>query len=352
MTKYLIKLKPIEKYFFGDDKGFNTSVFRKNDNDKSYIINSKILPQQTSILGMLRFEILKQSDEFEVKAYSDYGKEDLNKMNNLIGKNSFKIEGNLNEFGKIIKIGNVNLYNDIKKEMLCKNPLDHNMDNKQIEVLKKYQPLKLSEEKIISNFGEFNYFKDFKTKEGLSYDWINSSKEIIETNEILVDNNQVGIDTNKKEIEKEKNGFYKQVYRKMRNEFCFAFIVELNGFEMKNSIVEMGKERSSFKMIVEKIDNDNGKKLKFDDKIYCESDVYLSEEQMKRVTEIINFKIDNAVSFRNLKRINRKYNFDEFKYNFLSRGSVLFIESDKKKEVISIIEENKNLTNVGYNIVY
>jgi hypothetical protein len=31
---------------------------------------------------------------------------------------------------------------------------------------------------------------------------------------------------------------------------------------------------------------------------------------------------------------------------------VLFVESDKKREVISIIEENKNLTNVGYNTVY
>lgn len=355
MKKYLIKLKPIEKCFFGEDKGFNTSEFRKEDNHKSYILNSRNLPQQSSILGMLRFEILNQSNEFDVKQYSNYIEEDFKKMSELIGKKSFEITDDIFKFGVVKRVGTVNIFDDNKKEILYKVPLDHKVDFEKKN--NKYKAFKFSSEKVQSSFGEINYFSDFNAKDGLSSDFVNVNNEIVKEKDIFKDFTQVGVDTEKmKDQEKtednEKNAFYKQTFKMFKKDFCFAFYLELNDFELKDSIVELGKERSTFKMEVIKIKTEKEIFSKFDDKIYFESDVYLTYDQMKEIEKKIKFKINTSISFRNIKTSKNSYTLNKEKYNFLSRGSLLFVNSDIKLDIIKIIEKNKNLLSIGYNTVY
>ena len=356
MAKYLIKLKPIEKYYFGDDNGFNTSKL-KNKGSRSYILSSRDMPQQSSILGMLRFEILKQSRNFIVKSYSTYNEDDFNKMHMLIGDKSFKIDNNNFEFGKIQKIGNIKIYDNKNKEFLYNVPLDHLLKSENDEYNMKYIPFTLSDEQVETSFGKINYFMNYNAKNGLSNDYLNVNNVIVKKDDIFQESAQVGVNTEKmrdfeNNKDEENNAFYKQIFKTFRNEFCFAFYLELKDFELENSIVELGKERSTFKMEVINLCSEEENYNKFDNKVYCESDVYLTGNQMKKINEIIKFKINNSISFRNLRRIKGSYKFVENKYDFIKRGSIFFVESKNKVEVIKIIEENKKLTNVGYNTVY
>lgn len=66
MSKYLVKLMPLGKFFFGGDMTFK--IGNKETAFSSYIIHSFTTPQQTSILGMMRFLILSNNDEaFNIK---------------------------------------------------------------------------------------------------------------------------------------------------------------------------------------------------------------------------------------------------------------------------------------------
>ena len=64
MSKYIVSLTPLGKYFFGGDMTFKVSD--KNDYNErysSYVIQSGQFPQQTSLLGMMRFLLLSNSSE-------------------------------------------------------------------------------------------------------------------------------------------------------------------------------------------------------------------------------------------------------------------------------------------------
>ena len=114
----------------------------------------------------------------------------------------------------------------------------------------------------------------------------------------------------------------------------------------------MGKERSNFTFSVEKVDEvDKSFEFKFEDKIYFESDVYLSNIQIEKINKIIDFKITDEISFRNLKWKDNKYLYNDVKNSFFKRGTIIYVENKFKEEVLSIIRENSNLVNIGYNTV-
>lgn len=53
MSKYLIKLRPLEPYFFGDE-----NTFRIGEENR-YYISSILTPAASIILGTFRYELLK-----------------------------------------------------------------------------------------------------------------------------------------------------------------------------------------------------------------------------------------------------------------------------------------------------
>src|ERR1035437_5105326 len=95
MTKFLIRLKPLTPYFFGGENTFG-------DNNQSYYVRSNYLPQQTTLLGFLRYELLLQNKLLG----TDPEKKD---WKSLIGKKSFQKENGayISEFGAIKKISPV-----------------------------------------------------------------------------------------------------------------------------------------------------------------------------------------------------------------------------------------------------
>ena len=108
MSKYQITLTPVDKFFFGGDMTFQVG---KNEDDKfnsqfkSYIIQSSMFPQQTSLLGMLRFLILRNAG----KDVFNGGKiVDKAKAKELIGDRSFMVNNN-NDFRTIKNLGHIRI---------------------------------------------------------------------------------------------------------------------------------------------------------------------------------------------------------------------------------------------------
>jgi CRISPR-associated protein Cmr3 len=56
MSTYKIKIKPVDTFYFGGEKKFNPA----DSTDSNYLVESLKTPQQTTILGMLRYALLKE----------------------------------------------------------------------------------------------------------------------------------------------------------------------------------------------------------------------------------------------------------------------------------------------------
>lgn len=59
-NQYLITLTPAGNYFFGNDRGFGD----KTDNPNAilnYLVSGLKYPQQTTLLGFLRYELLRNA---------------------------------------------------------------------------------------------------------------------------------------------------------------------------------------------------------------------------------------------------------------------------------------------------
>ena len=96
-NRYLISLKPVGKFFFGGDMSF--PVNGKKSEYSSYIIKSNKFPQQTSLLGMLRFLVLRNdSSVFDAATQSIT---DRHAAAKLIGESSFVQSGCKATYGVI-----------------------------------------------------------------------------------------------------------------------------------------------------------------------------------------------------------------------------------------------------------
>lgn len=370
MSKYLVTLKPISSFFFGGERTFE---FLDSDvqKQKYNIIKSGMFPQQTSILGMLRKEILIKSKLIR----SDWGKyssEEKDKMDKLIGEKSFSMDTQ-NKFGIIKKISPVFIIKVTKSnyEFLMRVPKDHDK-KREISDINKYSPLEFENDKVNCNYDinecDYDYNDliipcDYDSKVGISNDFMNiTNGVIVKCSDIFIKESNIGIKVNSND----KALFRIERYRLKLN-FVYTFTVEIedkdNEFENYNSVVSLGGESSYFSMSFEKVDFDITDKIKFSfeeneyyKKIILVSDTYI--EKGKDIYSEIPYAITSTINFRNLttnKEKGDKYykNFKKSseKYSFLERGSVLFVEKNNKnnKNIIAGLS-NEKLQKIGYNI--
>lgn len=376
MANYLMKLKPIGNFFFGSKKGFaDKGQWDRSKENTTSLLRSRKFPQQTSLLGMLRMEILKQDKDFCFKNLSDYKKDEWEKMKISIGPKSFDIDSKDQDFGMIKNISPLFIYNNRSDDYFMKIPKDHRIyeDIDKESKFEKYKPFKISGDKVKTNLGNINLVKkdEYDAKDGISNSWVNiknkkiyrveenvkknisderitkEKKDKVYSENIFIEDQQIGINKNRK-----VDGLYKQIYYRLKEGFEFAFYLE-SDFEFKNNIVQLGKEKSTFKLTVKKV-NDSFYDLfskfvenKEDNKIILISDTYISEES--EYNNLIDFAICNSIPFKNLKTCKKKITISKTKYNFGERGSVIYAKEGKVKALKELIKSNKNLYKIGYN---
>ena len=316
--RYLVTLTPLEPFLFGGDNTFGKLM---NDEEKketpdagTYLVKSRQFPQQSAILGMIKKEIMIQSGVLTRKVRGEWvDKEIKDRAKELVGVQKFDILQNKEQnFGAIKEISPIFLMQK-NQSYIKKVAIDKYQDG----LLLNYNP----KENIYDNFVCIQTDK--------------SKKE----DDIFKSIEQTG---NKKGGA--ENSLFKKTSYLLKDDFKFAFYLECD-YELQNSIITLGADRSSFKMEVEVDKNTLNYKDK-NDYLVLLSDAYITIP-LKQNCE---FAITSEISYRSL--INKKHvsKHNEFKKSekvFLYEKGSIFIEP--KQELLDNLD-NKNLKKVGYNI--
>lgn len=163
---YKIQLTPLEPYTFGTDQGLSFAGIENSRGKESYYVLSKMVPEQTTIWGMLRYVMLQKANLVE----SDFGYSDDNKrkkMETLIGKNSFSFASKTEQdFGRLIGISPIFLKDQAEK-MYMKNP----QNNKSTM---EYCPIEMEDAARKSSRGKIHFPKkgEYDAKMGTAQGWI------------------------------------------------------------------------------------------------------------------------------------------------------------------------------------
>lgn len=360
--KYLVRLEPTGKFFFGGDMQFG--INGKEGKFSSYIIESSMMPQQTSLLGMMRFLLLSNNDVlFDVK--NNCIRKRVSVVD-LIGESGFTVkDGNKKSFGKIRSLGPCCVYKDGKRYF--RTPMDNdflsiNWDNAVTATING-KKVHLPELKVMDK--DKNKEDDYTGKYIFSSSFMEyHSREMIDEEKIFKKDPRIGID---KEYEgkSKKNAFYKQISYRLVKGYCFAFDVELDDSveltKYNGQLVNIGADASTFIFNAEEnnnVEDDNKDGLS----VVLLSDAYISDEDIKKSQ--IRYSVNKTRPFRFIStnnnsdasyyRVNGK---DAAKrserFELYQAGSVFYFENEEQKnKFCDALKNRKDFNQIGYNKYY
>lgn len=358
MNKYLVKLTPLGKYFFGGDMTFKSGRKKDNDDEKygSYIIHSFKTPQQTSLLGMMRFLLLSNDgNAFDVENNRIKNKD---KADTLIGEKSFCVsEGHkANNFGKISSIGPCFLY-------------DKKAAKAYFRILLPDWQIAFADApvKAVINGAEVELPKIWVEKDGkeeaytgkdgmdVCYASLDKSPVLKKEEDLFTEDSRIGIAKNEKG-KSDSSAFYKQISYRLEKGFCFAFEVEteVDLTKYQNRLVQLGADSSSFLLEVEQ--NTVGyPQSKNDLQVVLVSDAYIeSTEGLKirfAVTRVRPFRFLHTGNSKNPQNYNTRYNsIRQKRYDLYEAGSVFYFkDKESRDKFCEYLDSFKEFTQIGYN---
>jgi len=389
MNKYFITLEPLTPFFFGGENTFGEGKI-------NYFARSNYLPQQTTLLGMLRHELLIQNDLIGTDPK-------LNDWNSLIGENSFQKLNNqyIDDFGAIKNISPVFLSNGTEHYTTqaldwayCEVDNGIKINNCPIKE-KIIAPLFVDFEQINDDLSIFNNttepipvleanMRSYDPKYGLVSLWVSNDGQTLRQwdyenpdefdntigfeNGFFIKHVQVGIHRKISKKRDEEGDFYKQVYYKLVDNFMFAFFLDLElpaGKKFDSRLITMAGERSVFQMTVTDANALSFGSIftnsTFTEKHSRKHDVLILTSNCLCNGDLLDkcrFSINDEVNFQNLVTQQKiDVNYAAFKkgviksgenLKFLKRGSVLYPKPGKNNDVIKSIQ-NDALSKIGYN---
>lgn len=385
MSNYLIKLTPIGKFFFGGDMSFqvgNNKNSSFNTRYSSYIIKSEKFPQQTSLLGMLRFLLLR-NDSSLFDGYKIIGE-----VKDLIGEKSFTSNGgNRNNYGKIQDLSPCFLMNG--DNIITRLQMDYGLETIDLSAgnLLSYNNNAINLSKIVSGKKDNGDEIKYSAKDGLSirYGYVSKKENgedkvtIYDDSEIFIEDQRIGISRNIATGKTEDNALYKQVNYRLADDFCFAFYAKINIDDIKpfnNQVVLLGADSSQFVIQIEPL---KGEEASADylpemslpssnvsvNNGYCE--VMLTSPTLidKKTATFADFAITETIPFKCMQTVQistettkKTDNYDRVKggigyserYELYQTGSVFYFRiQDNANEFIKEIESHKEFRQIGYN---
>lgn len=357
MNKYLVKLTPLGKYFFGGDMTFKSDRKDGNDDEKyaSYIIHSFKTPQQTSLLGMMRFLLLSNNAEaFDV---NNNRIKDKDKADALIGEKSFcvSVGHEANNFGKIGRIGPCFLYDKKAGEAYFRIlPPDWRVAFTDAPVK---AVINGAEVELPEIWVEKDGKKEAYTgKDGMDICYASSDKShVLKEEGLFTEDSRIGIDKNEKG-KSDSSAFYKQISYRLEKGFCFAFEVEteVDLTAYQNRLVQLGADSSSFLLEVEQ------KKvvypqLKDDLQVTLVSDAYIESTKDRgirfAITRVRPFRFLHTGNSKNPQNYNTRYNsIRQKRYDLYEAGSVFYFkDKESRDKFCEYLDSFKEFTQIGYN---
>lgn len=375
MSKYLIRMKPIDTFFFGQE-----NKYRKRKGDPipqaDYFQRSSYFPQQTTLLGALRYCLLQMNGQIPIK--------DKSAAREIIGDQSFQITDKPLSFGNLGLLSPVFILNDNGKAYY-RNPKDIILKKDVNAGSTKTEYLQKSQANITSAAGNCVYFSNYNEKKGLDNFLIHNESDFLPfdfdkekaKDGVFVRHEKIGI-RKKRDGASDEEGFYKQISLSLSNGFCFAIFADIDDDALKKPEIHtsMGAEKSPFRFSFHKISNEAPQWLKEMDendkrgepvllqktntpKIVLLSDAYLPGYNPAD----FQFAISDTKSFRFIRSVveegNKYYSSNPLekkelsrscKYNLLESGSVFFFKDEKQMEdFANQLKSQTNFYNIGYN---
>ncbi len=365
MTEYLIELTPCDMFFFGTENRYR---LKEGSSDTprfvaDYFQRSMRFPQQTTILGALRYLVLQENGQIPIT--------DQDKATNLIGPTGFRVnEGTVQDYGAIQSLGPVFLRKDGIYYMPAPLHLFNN-DNGY-----KYGEPELKEGLMTNQPGQFIYFKDYDEKRGLNDVLVNiqDMTETLDYDSIFIEVEKVGI-----MIKQREDAYYKQFSYKFNPATDVSFVLKVTWNDDlwepevgKIYYVALGAEKHVFRLkfashqnaIEPRAPEGQGSTLRT---IILISDAYIEENTAdfsivkQRPFRYIESRVKAGGKYARWKKDSGKDNNGvnssedlELKrsdrYNLFERGSVFFFLGDeKKKDFIQKLRSREDFRQIGYN---
>ncbi len=331
---YLVKLTPLEPYFFGTEKTFSFQGVKKTVRD-SYYIRSKDVPEQTTLLGMLRFVVLA-GEKGLLKSDFNYSEEETEKMKELIGERSFDYSAEeVQDFGSIKKLSPVFLINE-QGEYLVKNPFHNKAANG-------YQPMEMEVQTLATSHGSITLPKvgEYDAKNGYGRGYFNVASGKVEDGLFRAVN---ATGSRKNGREDRENSFFKKEMKLLKKGYSFALFVDADKLP-EETVCYMGQKRSAFRMTAVEAENNLEDKVKAAFAGSKEPWQYaLSDIVLEKVPVYSEFAIVEKKQVRNLKTVysGKRIRQNESQLNLIESGSVFY-----KSCPVGL--ENENCKNIGYN---
>ena len=340
MSTWLVSLKPLAPYFFGGEQNYTFG-----GKDQPYFICSEKMPAQSTLLGMLRYVVLKRH-----KLLNRSPKETVD----LIGPESFDMAcGNSQEFGIIKKLSPVFLL-DGDGQKYVPVPLNHKKGEKN------YTPLRMkSVPAAVKTTPRISLLPlDYCVKTGLPDGMLClQGRKVIPGGEIFKPRVQVGIRKRRPGENSLESSFFKKEFIELNADYHFAFYAKMDEPPL-DTVVFLGQGKSPFQMTSK--EEEDGLEAEVRQKLgtlnrsnepfsYALSDVKMTREPY----EYTGFSIDQAKPYRYQKTKNfsaenywDKIGKSEKLFTLVRAGSVFYVRDKAGFETCC---QNKELEEVGFN---
>lgn len=364
MYTYLVKLTPVEKFFFGQKNTFE-------EDNVNYFVRSSHFPQQTALLGLLRYQLLLNAG---ADIFSDNKIVEATEAAKLIGKQSFSPFSKGEGFGVIKGVSPIFLIDSKNSEEIY-FPAGKRYQKK--DKGGSYEFLSLSCKEGLP------LLANYSPKAGLPDMWINSKGELLDEDTLFVEDSRVGIRKDYKGNTDDNSFFYETFYcfnnENDKRNLCFAFYCELEleletEKKFSNRIVHLGGERQPFSMEVIKVNPVEGYtskteaiKYEKDENYYTVmllSDAYIESEVVDEayfaVTEITEFAClltttEHTKRFYNRNKVRKPSHATDDNISvskeieLYARGSLFYFENKDAAEDFKREVESSHFRTIGYN---
>ncbi len=343
MSNYFeITLRPVENYFFGGERTFGEGE------SVNYSAQSNQFPQQTALLGLLRYVILEQSSSLPLFKHR-------NKADELIGSKGFNASTPSQSFGMIRSIS----------PLLLKNEQGYFRIGDEKEVLD-VEFSGSDQYMILGNINKVPTIKDYDPKKRYETQIIalKNKKNRLSISKVLIEETQVGI-KKAKDGETHTDSFFRHKCYRLKDGFRFSFVAEIEEVEYKatkydlkkcKSIINFGAEQKQFHMEIKKLDSktSNDRETLIDgqgshnasfDRIILISDAIIDFN----LHELCEFYISETTNFRTMSF---DYNYSggkPLKLNLLQKGGILYPKEGKMNELSKCLKKHVKFRNIGFN---
>jgi CRISPR-associated protein Cmr3 len=342
MNRIILKITPVDHYFFGSEninpikKVQPSTNENKNKEETNYYLKSTMLPQQSTVLGALRYALLLNSD----KSIFENNKI-VNKQNAeiLIGKKSFDLEETIFDFGAIKGISHVFL----------------------IKGNEKYIPSPLIDpDHLFEMKSDLPFIQKYDAKAGYEKKYTHG-KSIFREDDIF---EKLVLTQNKKEKETDRDAFFKTQYYTLKNDWAFGIELDIDDERKlaKSFVMKMGGENRLFRF--DKLD---GIKAQESLDLYASpshytialvSDAHIADYS----TADFDFAILNTVPFRHLTSVvneterythRSKTDNKELKQSklieLIEKGAIFYFETENAMKNFETKIKKDYLQKAGFN---